>query len=197
MKSKIAYLRGLMDGMQLPDDNNGKLLRAIADCLDAIADEVEVESARTDIIEEELDYVGDEVDEIEEVLEELLDDEDEEDEDEFGKSCDDRMREILFGAPDPDECCGHHPHHHGPCGQHHHGPCGHHHGPCEPEPEHWFDEDEDEEDWLDEFNYFTCPECGEIVPLDDEALESQSDPICPKCNAHLFSVPEEKPEDKE
>ena len=82
MKTKIAYLRGLMDGMKLADDDSTKLFRAIADCLDAIADEVEAESARTDNIEAELDEINEDIDDMDEVLGFLLEEEDgEEDED--------------------------------------------------------------------------------------------------------------------
>jgi len=45
---------------------------------------------------------------------------------------------------------------------------------------------------------FTCPNCGEMVALDDEALAKEPDPICPNCNAHIFGRPgEEKPEGEE
>lgn len=124
MKEKIAYLRGLMDGMKLPEDDNTKLLRTIAECLDAIADEIETESARTDIIEDELDEINDDIDQLDEIVGFLIEEEEE----------------------DPDE----------------------------------------DEDWEDDFDYFTCPECGEIVPVDEEMLSNEADPICPKCNSKLF-----------
>ena len=128
MKEKIAYLKGLMDGMKLPEDDNTKLLRAIADCLDAMADEIEEESARVDMIEGDIDEINDDIDELDEVLGFLL----EEEEDEY-------------------------------------------------------DEDEDGEfDWEDDFDYFTCPNCGEVVPVDEEMLQDEADPICPKCNSKLF-----------
>ncbi|MCR5808221.1 MAG: hypothetical protein K6G56_01515 [Clostridiales bacterium] len=129
MKEKTAYLRGLMDGMKLPDDDNTKLLRAIADCLEAIADEMETESARVDNIEAELDEIDSDIDELDEVIGFLLEEEDE----------------------DEDE-----------------------------------DEDGEDFDWEDDFDYFTCPNCGEVVPLDEDALQEEADPICPKCNAKLF-----------
>ncbi|MBO4562094.1 MAG: hypothetical protein J5772_00615 [Clostridia bacterium] len=127
MKEKIAYLRGLMDGMKLPDDDNAKLLRAIAECLDTMADEIESESARIDLIEGDMDEINDDLDELDELVGFLIEDE--------------------------EECCGE---------------C------C------------DDEDWEDDFDFFTCPNCGEVVPLDEEALNEESDPICPKCNAKLF-----------
>ena len=128
MKEKIAYLKGLMDGMKLPEDDNTKILRAIADCLDSMADELETESARVDMLEGDLDEINEDIDELDEVIGFLLEEEDE-DED---------------------------------------------------------DEDDEDFDWEDDFDYFTCPECGEIVPVDGEMLSEESDPICPKCNAKLF-----------
>lgn len=123
MKEKIAYLKGLMDGMKLPDDDNTKLLRAIADCLDCMADEIETESARADILEGELDEINEDIDELDELVGFLIEEE---------------------------------------------------------------EEDMDDEDWEDDFDFFTCPSCGEVVPLDEEALQDEANPICPKCNAPLF-----------
>ena len=125
MKEKIAYLRGLMEGMQLADDNNGKLLRAIADCLDCMADEIETESARVDNIEADIEELNNDVDDLDEILGFLIEEEDE--------------------------------------------------------------DEEDEDSWEDDFDYFTCPECGEIVPVDEEMLSNEADPICPKCNSKLFN----------
>lgn len=123
MKEKIAYLRGLMDGMKLADDDNTKLLRAIADCLDCMADEIETESARVDNIENEIEELNDDVDDLDEILGFLLEEDDDEEED---------------------------------------------------------------TDWEDDFDYFTCPNCGEVVPVDDEMLQEEADPICPNCNSKLF-----------
>lgn len=125
MKEKIAYLRGLMDGMKLPEDDNTKLLRAIADCLDSMADEIETESARVDMLEADVEEINDDIDELDEVLGFLLEEEEE-------------------------------------------------------------DEDDDDFDWEDDFDYFTCPNCGEVVPVDEEMLHDEADPICPKCNSKLF-----------
>lgn len=127
MKAKIAYLRGLMDGMKLADDDNTKLFRAVADCLDAIADEVEAESARTDNIEADVAEINDDIDEMDEILGFLIEEEEDEDE-----------------------------------------------------------EYDDEADWEDDFDFFTCPNCGEIVPLTADMQEEGADPICPNCNEKLF-----------
>lgn len=121
MKEKTAYLRGLMDGMKLADDDNTRLFKAVADCLDAIAEEVEAESARTDNLEADVAEINDDIDEMDEILGFLIEEEED-------------------------------------------------------------DGEEDREDWEDDFDFFTCPNCGEIVPL----TEDMQDPICPKCNEKLF-----------
>lgn len=113
-----------MDGMKLADDDNTKLFKAVADCLEAIADEVEAEAARADNIEADIAEINDDIDEMDEILGFLIEEQAEEDE-----------------LPP-----------------------------------------EDDENWEDNFDFFTCPACGEIVPLTDD----MQDPICPKCNAKLF-----------
>ncbi len=118
MKSKVAYLRGLADGMNIgaADDNNSRLLNAIIDCLDSMAAQVDENTETIDILDEEMDDVFESID--------IID-------------------EALF-------------------------------------------EDEDDADFDDDFDHFTCPHCGEIVALDDEALDDQANPICTKCNMPLF-----------
>ena len=118
-----------MDGMRLAEDDNGRLFRAIADCLDAIADEVEEEEARVDNIEAELEEMNEDIDDLDETLGFLLDEEEDDDGDDFGV---------------------------------------------------------EDEDWEDDLNFFTCPNCGEIVPLPEDMKETDPDPICPRCNEKLF-----------
>lgn len=105
--------------------------------------------------EVDIDQIFDEIDAIDEDLTDvedalLYDDEDEEEE------CD----------------CHHHHHHHDECG------CGHHHHHDDEE-----DEDEDLTDLYDEENplyEITCPNCGEVVCMDEDMLFSP-DCACPNC----------------
>ena len=83
-----------------------------------------------------------------------------------------------------EECCYHHGPHHGP---HHHEECGchhHHHDEDEWDDEEWDDEeDEDLTDLYDEENplyEITCPNCGEVVCMDEDMLFSP-DCACPNC----------------
>ncbi len=77
---KVAYLKGLMEGMKLDDSTDtGKLLKVIADILGDMAEDVEdVESDLYDL-SEEVDAISDELGD----LEEYLGVEDDEDEDEL------------------------------------------------------------------------------------------------------------------
>lgn len=87
ISEKVAYLKGLMEGMNLSaDSNEGKLFRAIVDVLDEIA--LEVEDLTDEVMElgDGLDVISDDLSDVEDVVfdeddYEELDDEDDEDED--------------------------------------------------------------------------------------------------------------------
>ena len=85
ISEKVAYLKGLMEGMNLSaDSNEGKLFRAIVDVLDEIA--LEVEDLTDEVMElgDGLDVISDDLSDVEDVLfdEDDFDDYDDEDEDE-------------------------------------------------------------------------------------------------------------------
>ena len=80
---KVAYLKGLLEGMELDTSKKeGKLLAAIIDVLDDIALEIEDLKDYTDELGEGLDAVSDDLEDVEDVLFEE-DDEDEYDEEDF------------------------------------------------------------------------------------------------------------------
>ncbi len=80
-KEKVAYLRGVADGMELGDDKYAKLLRLIIETLDEMADTLdETEEAIIDM-DECIDDMCDELSDIDECLDALLDGDDEDDED--------------------------------------------------------------------------------------------------------------------
>ncbi len=87
IKEKVAYLRGLSDGLEIKDEANAKLFGAIIEALDAIADTVEENEASIAELDECVDDLYDALDEIEDEVEcgcGCCDDEDEEfDEDDF------------------------------------------------------------------------------------------------------------------
>ena len=80
---KVAYLKGLAEGMELDTEKKeGKLLAAIIDILDDIALEIEDLKDYADELGEGLDAVSDDLEDVEDVLFEE-DDEDEYDEEDF------------------------------------------------------------------------------------------------------------------
>lgn len=77
ISEKVAYLKGLMEGMNLnADSNEGKLFLAIADVLDEIA--LEVEDLTDEVMElgDGLDVISDDLGDVEDIV---YDDEDEDD----------------------------------------------------------------------------------------------------------------------
>ena len=84
---KVAYLKGLMEGMELDTEKKeGKLLSAIIDVLDDIALELEDMKDYADELGDGLDAVSDDLEDVEDVI--FGEDEDEEDE-EFDEDEDD------------------------------------------------------------------------------------------------------------
>lgn len=86
ISEKTAYLRGLMDGLQIDKNGeNGKMFAAIVDVLDEVASRVAMIEEHANMVDEELDLMEDAIDMLDEDLTEVL--------------------EVL----EVDECgCGHH-----------------------------------------------------------------------------------------
>ena len=81
LSEKAAYIKGLMDGMELDTSKKeGKILAAMQELLAEMAGTVETLEGDVDQVYEELDAIDEDMDDIEEVF--FADDEDEEDEDE-------------------------------------------------------------------------------------------------------------------
>lgn len=85
ISEKVAYLDGLMDGIDLKDPQLKKLFNAIIDALDEIAEEISDHEDAIAEIDESLDDVYDAMDEYDEILygEDFDEDEDEEEDDDF------------------------------------------------------------------------------------------------------------------
>ena len=106
ISEKIAYLKGLMEGMNVDTESNeGKLFAAVVDVLDEIA--LEVEDLTDEVMElgDGLDVISDDLSDVEDVvydeddLDELdeEDDEDEDDEEEcYATTCPECEEEIFF-----------------------------------------------------------------------------------------------------
>ncbi|WP_417044806.1 CD1247 N-terminal domain-containing protein [Dysosmobacter sp.] len=90
---KVAYLKGLAEGMELDTDKKeGKLLAAIIDVLDDMALEIEDLKDAQEELGDGLDAVSDDLEDVEDVV--FGEDEDDEDEDEY-----------EYDEPDEDEDC--------------------------------------------------------------------------------------------
>jgi len=82
LKNKVAYLKGLMDGMKIDENTNeGKLFKAIAEVLDEIAGSVEDLAVEVDEAVELIDAIDQDLGELEDDLYEDEDDDEDDDED--------------------------------------------------------------------------------------------------------------------
>ena len=110
---KVAYLKGLAEGMELDTDKKeGKLLAAIIDVLDDIALELQdIEDEQAEL-SEGLDAVSDDLEDVEDVVFEDLDEDDEdeyeedeldEDEDCYATTCPTCEETIYFDESILDE----------------------------------------------------------------------------------------------
>ena len=101
ISEKVAYLKGLAEGLNLDESTKeGKLLLAIVDVLDEMADEfADIEDEIVDL-EDGLDAVSDDLNDVEEFLYETSDDEDEDDDEDddeyFVTTCPECEEEVIF-----------------------------------------------------------------------------------------------------
>ena len=91
ISEKVAYLKGLMEGMNLSaDSNEGKLFRAIVNVLDEIA--LEVEDLTDEVMElgDGLDVISDDLGDVEDIIY----DEDDDDYEELDEDEDDELDSV-------------------------------------------------------------------------------------------------------
>ena len=99
ISEKIAYLKGLMEGMNVDTESNeGKLFAAIVDVLDEIA--LEVEDLTDEVVElgDGLDVISDDLSDVEDIVydEDEYEDEDDEEEECYATTCPECEEEIFF-----------------------------------------------------------------------------------------------------
>ena len=103
ISEKIAYLKGLMEGMNVDTESNeGKLFRAIVDVLDEIA--LEVEDLTDEVMElgDGLDVISDDLSDVEDIVYDEWDDDDDDDDDDdeeeecYATTCPECEEEIFF-----------------------------------------------------------------------------------------------------
>ena len=81
---RVAYLKGLLEGMELDTEKKeGKLLAAILDVLEEIALDLEDLWDNTVELAEGLDVVSDDLEDVEDIVYDEFDDEDEDEDDEY------------------------------------------------------------------------------------------------------------------
>ena len=101
---KVAYLKGLMEGLKLDENSNeGKLFAAIVDVLDEMAAEVEGLSGEVEELGDGLDVVSDDLADLEEIVYDEYDDDDDEDYDDddddepvYATTCPECEEQIFF-----------------------------------------------------------------------------------------------------
>ena len=163
ISEKVAYLKGLAEGLGLDKDNKqDKLLAAVIDVLDAVALNLEEIEENALDLGDEIDAISDDLAEVESVVYGEFD------EDEYDDECCDE--DDYEG-----ECCGghHHDEAHSCC-------CGGDHGD---HSEHVFYEVTcpacDNTITVDEdvlaLGKIQCPSCGEILEFDLESIEDEED----------------------
>lgn len=96
LTEKVAYLKGLMDGLELDDSSKeSKLIKAIVDVLDDMALTVSDLEDEVADLDEQVELIDEDLDTLEEDYYSLFDDEDEEDEDDECDCCeDDELYEV-------------------------------------------------------------------------------------------------------
>ncbi len=91
ISEKVAYLDGLMDGMNIAEDKYGKMFTAIVDALDCIAEEMGDHEDAMDDIYESIDEIFENLDE----YDEILFDEDYADDDDDPEDYDEDFQEVV------------------------------------------------------------------------------------------------------
>ena len=97
VSEKVAYLKGLMEGLKIDADSDyGKLFKAIVDVLDEVA--LEIEDLTDEVMEvgDGLDVVSDDLADIEEMVYDDEDEDDDEDEPVYMTTCPECEEEIYF-----------------------------------------------------------------------------------------------------
>lgn len=98
ISEKVAYLKGLMEGLKIDDQTNeGKMFTAILDVLDEIA--LEIEDLTDEVMElgDGLDVVSDDLGDVEDIVYDDEDDFDGDEEEEcYATTCPECEEEIYF-----------------------------------------------------------------------------------------------------
>ncbi len=107
ISEKVAYLKGLAEGLALDTESKeGKLIAAIIDVLDDMAEKfAEVDDELCDV-EDGLDAVSDDLSDVEETLYFALDDDEDDDEGDEEEECCDHLPRVRGGGLLRRDCSG-------------------------------------------------------------------------------------------
>ena len=97
ISEKVAYLKGLMEGMKVDTESDeGKLFAAIVDVLGEMA--LEIEDLTDEVVElgDGLDVISDDLSDVEDVVYDEDEDEDDEEEECYATTCPECEEEIFF-----------------------------------------------------------------------------------------------------
>ncbi len=166
---KVAYLKGLADGLGLDKDSkHDRLLAAIIDVLDAVAQDIEELEENAFDLGDEIDAISDDLADLESlVYEDYAEDDDYEEYDGEDSCC---------GGYDDACCCGGGEHHHDEhecCGGHHHEHHHHEHScgcGCHDEEPIFYE--------------VTCPACNNTITVDEDVILLKTIQ-CPNCGEML------------
>lgn len=96
LSKKVAYLKGLMEGLKIDDTTNeGKILIAMADVLDEMAVTIEDIADEVDEAVELIDVLDEDLGELEEDFYDFDDDDDEEDDEDYEFGDDEELYECV------------------------------------------------------------------------------------------------------
>ena len=104
ISEKIAYLKGLMEGMNVDTESNeGKLFAAVVDVLDEIALEVEYLTDEVMELGDGLDVISDDLSDVEDIVYDEWDDDDDDDDDDDGDEDDEEEECYATTCPNCEE----------------------------------------------------------------------------------------------
>jgi transcription elongation factor Elf1 len=186
---KAAYLQGMVDGLGIDESTNeGKIIRAMSELLVEMSEELSRLDDDIDDVCNDIDEMDNDIDLIRSFL---LDEEDDEDEDDdtdepcYEVECPHCGETVYVTEADLEEkeafCAS--------CGKSFSIELAEE----EYEPDELDDEDDDEPIQYE----ITCPNCGAVTVVDEEALD-EDELHCSKCGASLeIEVEDEDDEDEE
>ena len=100
INDRVAYLKGLAEGMKLSDETNeGKLLLKVLDVLEEMAEELTALRADHDELDEYVESIDDDLADMEEYLFDEEDDEEEDEDDEEEDEEDDDDQLVVYECP--------------------------------------------------------------------------------------------------